>query len=84
MIECLSVVSTTPVKKCLAVSLIPVNGFLAVSLTLAINFRLFDFFDGYQCHRGKMLLPVSMIPAINSCDNREVGVGCYRHEKVHL
>jgi hypothetical protein len=41
------------------------KNFWAVSLKPAINFRLFVFSNRYQQHRGKMLSPVSLTPAIN-------------------
>ena len=55
----------TPLKKLSAVSLTPVNIFSAVSLTPAISLGLLVISDRYQRHRGKMLSPVSLTPAIN-------------------
>ncbi len=57
--------SLTPPKHLSAVSLTPVNNFSVVSLIPEINFRFFVISDRYQRHRGKMLSPVSLTPAIN-------------------
>ncbi len=57
--------SLTAPKNLSAVSLTPVNSFSAVSLTLVNNLGFLAIFDGYQGHQGKLLLPVSLILAIN-------------------
>ncbi len=61
--------SLTPPKNLAAVLFTPVNNFLAVSLTLTINFRLFWFFsEWYKQKRGNIncspvsLTPVSLTP----------------------
>jgi hypothetical protein len=45
--------------------LTPPKNLSAVSLTPAINFRLFGYFSLVSTTPGKMLSPVSLIPAIN-------------------